>query len=75
MTCLWRSSELPDLGNGTYVGKVEIPNRGFTAFMVEIEFDVGYKQGLVASTGVSIIPDEFVHEPCPDSECALCSTC
>ena len=74
LTCLWTSSEIFDSGNGTYVGKVTIPDRGYVAYMLEIEYDIGWTRNFVTSTGVSIVPDAFDHPPCPDSECGLCST-
>jgi len=75
LTCLWKSEELFDQGNGTYVGSVEIPNRGYTAYMLEVEYDVDFKYNFVTSTGVYIVPDEYEHPTCPDNECGLCSTC
>jgi len=75
LTCFWRSSRLLDQGNGTYVGSVEIPTEGYRAFLIEVEFDIGWTRDFVSSTSVSVVPDKFDELPCPDSECGVCSTC
>jgi len=76
LTCFWRSVELPNLGNNTFVGSVDIPGFGYRAFMLEVEFDIGFEDAtFVTSTGVSIVPDTFEHAPCPANECGVCSTC
>lgn len=75
LTCLWTSSRLLDQGNGTYVAKVEIPSEGYRAFMVEVEYDIGWTRDFVSTTTVSVVPDKFDEPPCPDNECGVCATC
>ena len=75
LTCLWTSSDVLSAGNGTYVAQVEIPTRGYRAFMVEVEFDIGWQRSFSSTSGVSIVPDTIDEPACPDSECAVCSTC
>ncbi len=54
----WTSTELSDTGDGVYVGRVTEPEKGWTAFLVELEFPSGI-QGLPFkfSTPVRIVPD------------------
>jgi len=51
------SQVLEDQGDGTYVGKVEEPKEGFTAFFVELTYDVGAPTPLKVTTNVGIVPD------------------
>lgn len=53
----YRSQTLKDEGGGTFVGKVDLPESGWTAFFVELTFDVGQSFPLKLSTAVRILPD------------------
>ena len=46
-----------DLGSGVFVGKIDPPEAGWTAFFVELTFDVGQSFPLKLSTAVRILPD------------------
>jgi hypothetical protein len=49
-------------GEGNYVGKIDGPAKGFTAFFIELKFDIGGKYPLKLSTPVRILPDVLPHE-------------
>jgi len=53
----YRSQTLNDQGGGTFVGKIEPPASGWTAFFIELTFDVGQSFPLKLSTAVRILPD------------------
>ena len=42
---------------GVYVGKIDPPEKGWTAFFVELTFDVNQSFPLKLSTAVRILPD------------------
>jgi PhoPQ-activated pathogenicity-related protein len=48
-----------DQGGGVYVGKIEPPKEGWTAFFVELTFDVGGTHPLKVTTGVRVLPDRL----------------
>ena len=53
----YRGQILKDEGGGVFVGKIEPPKNGWTAFFVELTFDVGQSFPLKLSTAVRILPD------------------
>lgn len=53
----YRSRPLADEGDGVYVGHAEPPMQGWTAFFVELSFDVGAAYPLKLTTAVRIFPD------------------
>lgn len=53
----WTSSAIEQNGQGKWVGTVDKPTKGFTAFMVEFVFDSGGKYPLKATTDIKVIPD------------------
>jgi PhoPQ-activated pathogenicity-related protein len=53
----YQSQPLRDQGGGTFVAKVEPPETGWTAFFVELTFDVGQSFPLKVSTAVRVLPD------------------
>jgi PhoPQ-activated pathogenicity-related protein len=57
----WTSTELRDSGNGVYEARVESPQQGWTAFLVELTFDASalLEADQVYTTGVRITPDEM----------------
>jgi PhoPQ-activated pathogenicity-related protein len=53
----YQSRLLSDEGGGVYVGKIDPPKQGWTAFFVELAFDVNGSFPLKLSTAVRILPD------------------
>ncbi len=56
------SKDLTDQGGGVYVGHVAAPEKGWTAYMVELTYDLGGKYPLKLTTAVRVSPDT---EPFP----------
>jgi PhoPQ-activated pathogenicity-related protein len=52
-------SVLSPQSDGSYVGKIESPAQGWTAFFVEMSFDVGAPVPLKLSTAVRVLPDRL----------------
>jgi len=52
-------SVLQDQGDGVFVGKIETPAKGWTAFFVELKFDIGAPTPLKLSTAVRVLPDRL----------------
>lgn len=59
----YASRPLQDQGQGVYVGKIEPPKKGWTAFFVELVFDTGGQFPLKLTTAVRVLPDVL---PYPD---------
>ncbi len=53
----YQSTDLKDQGGGVFVGKVNPPETGWTAFLVEMTFDVGQSFPLKLTSAVRILPD------------------
>ena len=53
----YTASALEDQGGGFYVGKVDAPEKGWTAFFVEVACDAGGGLPLKLTSGVRIVPD------------------
>ena len=53
----YESQVLKDQGDGTYLAKVTKPEKGWTAFFVELTYDVGAPTPLKVTTNVGIVPD------------------
>jgi PhoPQ-activated pathogenicity-related protein len=54
----WHSAPLTDQGGGRYVGKVEKPSKGWTAFFVEMTFPSGLADApFKFTTQVRVVPD------------------
>ena len=53
----YTSRELEPEGNGKYIAKISAPERGWTAYFVELEFDVGVGMPLKLTTNVRVVPD------------------
>ncbi len=58
----YTSTVLQDQGDGVYVGNVKEPAKGWTAYYIELKFDVGVGIPLKMSTGVRVIPDVLPYE-------------
>lgn len=48
--------------DGTYIGRVNKPPKGYTAFFVELVYDSGGKYPFKLTTEVSIVPDVLPHK-------------
>jgi PhoPQ-activated pathogenicity-related protein len=53
----WKSTDLLPDASGDYVGSVEPPSPGWTAFMIEVTFDNGTLPPLKFTTQVRVTPD------------------
>lgn len=53
----WKSSPLTDDGKGIYSARVEAPEKGWTAYFVEMHFDSGTPLPFRFSTEVRVVPD------------------
>jgi PhoPQ-activated pathogenicity-related protein len=53
----YKSTPLKEEKPGVYVGRVEKPPQGFTAFFVELVYDSGGKYPFKFTTEVSVVPD------------------
>jgi PhoPQ-activated pathogenicity-related protein len=58
----YTSTPLQPAKDGTYVGRVAKPDKGFTAFFVELVYDSGGKYPFKFTTEVSIVPDILPHK-------------
>jgi PhoPQ-activated pathogenicity-related protein len=53
----YQAQSLTTEGNGVYVGRIAPPTSGWTAFFVELTFEVGQSYPLKLTTGVRVLPD------------------
>lgn len=61
----WKSEPLSDQGDGTYIAKVAKPEKGWTAFMVELTYPSESGPPLKFTTQVKVTPDELPFEYTP----------
>lgn len=54
---IFTSTDLQPIEPGVFVGKIDSPKKGFTAFFVELTCDVGSRFPLKVTTDVRILPD------------------
>jgi PhoPQ-activated pathogenicity-related protein len=54
---VWKSESLSTESDGTYIGKVAKPEKGYTAFMVELTYPNGTAPPLKFTTQVKVVPD------------------
>ena len=59
---VWKDQRIEAQENGTYVGKVEKPEKGYTAFMVELTYANGSSPPLKFTTQVKVVPDVLPFE-------------
>jgi PhoPQ-activated pathogenicity-related protein len=59
---VWKFEPLSEQGDGTYIGKVEKPPTGYTAFMVELTYPNGSAPPLKFTTQVKVVPDVLPFE-------------
>jgi PhoPQ-activated pathogenicity-related protein len=55
----YESRPLSDQGGGVYIGKIEPPKEGWTAFFVELTFDENGSLPLKVTTGARVLPDRL----------------
>ncbi len=66
---VWESTEVKDDGNGVYRADVKAPDKGWTAFFLEMEFpNPDYASPFVFTTGISILPDVMPFAGAPEPE-------
>ena len=53
----YTDSPLENQGEGVFVGKIHPPEKGWTAFFVELTYDLGTTFPLKVTTGVRVLPD------------------
>lgn len=58
----YKSTTLEPQSDGSYLAQVEEPEKGFTAYFVELTFDNGLSQPFVFTTPVRVLPDVLPHE-------------
>jgi PhoPQ-activated pathogenicity-related protein len=59
---VWSSSDVADSGGGVYVAKVSKPEKGWTAYMVELAFPSPAGVPVKFTTEVYVIPDTLPHK-------------
>ncbi len=61
----WSSTELAEVKRGVYVGRVPEPDKGWTAFLVELTYESGLRVPFKFTTGVHVVPEmlPFTYEP------------
>ncbi|MBL8823104.1 MAG: PhoPQ-activated pathogenicity-related family protein [Planctomycetia bacterium] len=58
----YTSTELKQEADGSFVGKITPPEKGWTAFFVELTYDVGAPFPLKVTTSVRVLPDVLPHK-------------
>ena len=61
----WESRPLSDHGGGVYVGKVQTPEKGWTAFFLEFTFPSGCQVPFKFTTQVRVLPDTLPYKFVP----------
>jgi PhoPQ-activated pathogenicity-related protein len=64
----YTSSKLTDQGDGLYVGKVQEPKQGWTAYFVEMTFPTDGPYSYKFTTGVRVAPDRLPFGRPPENE-------
>ena len=54
---VWQATELTADADGAYIGKVATPEKGWTAYLVELTYDAPGEDDLVLSSPCRIVPD------------------
>jgi PhoPQ-activated pathogenicity-related protein len=63
---IYQSEDLAPESGGVYVGRVQKPAQGWTAYFVELTYPSGMKYPFKFTTGVKVIPDVLpFDEPVP----------
>jgi len=58
---VWKSTALAESSPGVYDASVPKPEKGFTAFFVEMVYDSGFGVPFKFTSGVSVVPDVYPH--------------
>ncbi len=61
---VWKSSVVTGSAAGVYEASVSAPDKGWTAYMVELTYDIGAATQLKLTTDVTVIPNTLPH-PAP----------
>jgi len=61
----YKSSDLREEGQGTYVAKIAQPEKGWTAFFVELTFPSGCPAPFKFTTDVRVLPDTLPYKFTP----------
>lgn len=56
---IYTSTKLNEIEPGVYVGKIDAPKEGFTAFFVELTYDIKSQYPLKLTTDVRVLPEVF----------------
>ena len=59
---VWKSETLEPQADGTYIGKVDKPEKGYTAFMVELTYPYPGSPPFKVTTQVKVVPDVLPFE-------------
>ncbi|MBI2425616.1 MAG: PhoPQ-activated pathogenicity-related family protein [Candidatus Hydrogenedentes bacterium] len=59
---IWQSQDLEIAADGHYTVKVDLPEKGYTAYFVELTFPGPASFPLIFTTGVNVIPDTYPFE-------------
>ena len=59
----YRPTELSEAAKGVYVARVPKPEKGWTAFFVELTYPMGGKYPLKLTSGVRVLPDVLPFRP------------
>ena len=57
----WTSTGLAEEEKGVYVGRVPVPERGWTAYFVEMRYPSGLGIPFTFTTGVHVVPETKLH--------------
>jgi PhoPQ-activated pathogenicity-related protein len=62
---IWKAADLADQGHGVYVGRVAKPEKGWTAYLIELTFAGPGQAPIRFTTPVRIVPDvlPYTYEP------------
>ena len=66
----YQSTDMQRQQDGTYLATVKDPREGWTAFLVQLEFDIGAATPMRLTTPVRVVPDSlpFANQVAPLSE-------
>lgn len=62
MALAYKSTELKPAADGSWLGRVTKPEKGWTAAFVEVAYDTGGAFPFKVSTAVRVLPDTLPHE-------------
>jgi PhoPQ-activated pathogenicity-related protein len=58
----WRATPIPEAAGGVYVGKIEPPAKGWSAFLVELTYANDGPAPFKFTTGVRVLPDTLPYK-------------